>query len=497
MSAKKRRPLLKWFLRTAGVLGLILVGVTSWAAWRVFGPLPPMPDYHAELTAHIESRLPVEGRDPNALNKYDLAFEAVELAREVFADERAAMSGAEPEAKLAVEYHAGYLFGLQNSSYELDRLMNEPRGGPLRAFLRETGRAGVWDIIDRIPSAPRAVRPMNAGEPMFDTSLDEIGDLLRCLGRVQVLEFRRAVRQADRDAAMRAVERVCAIASVYEYAPWAIECMAASSLMADLYGSIREEMAFDPDLAPDVAHVLSRAEPTFDAPFVLRAGGIAVKDTVSNYLRGHMDDYLYMVHPPRRHNRLRARLFVRERDAIAFAERINREVVDIASELPDVARRELDEFEYGYAGDGSESGEVIEVVNMFIPSYWRYISDVHSSMLERGATRLMLAIERYRLDHEGAPPASLDALVPEYLDEVPIDPLSDAREPFGYRLITAFDPDPLVSPKGRMLSDEFLPIPPRRYLLWSAGRDHVDDGGDAEHDYILNSPPRAPEDDPE
>ena len=62
-----------------------------------------------------------------------------------------------------------------------------------------------------------------------------------------------------------------------------------------------------------------------------------------------------------------------------------------------------------------------------------------------------LAVERYRRAHHGAPPASLDALVPAFLPAVPIDPFSG--ELLAYRVTAA------------------------GYRLYSVDTDASDDGG--------------------
>jgi hypothetical protein len=71
---------------------------------------------------------------------------------------------------------------------------------------------------------------------------------------------------------------------------------------------------------------------------------------------------------------------------------------------------------------------------------------------ERRMTVVALALKRYELRH-GSPPPSLDALVPEFLSEVPRDPMS--AQPLRYQ----------VAPDGS-------------YTLYSTGTDGVDDGGD-------------------
>jgi hypothetical protein len=68
-------------------------------------------------------------------------------------------------------------------------------------------------------------------------------------------------------------------------------------------------------------------------------------------------------------------------------------------------------------------------------------------------TRIMLAIEGYRAD-AGALPETLDALVPDYLEAVPVDPTHG--DPFVYRI----DGDEAIG-----------------YVLYSIGLDRTDDGG--------------------
>jgi hypothetical protein len=71
---------------------------------------------------------------------------------------------------------------------------------------------------------------------------------------------------------------------------------------------------------------------------------------------------------------------------------------------------------------------------------------------ERRMTVVALALKRYELRH-GRPPTSLDALVPEFLSDVPRDPMS--AQPLRYQ----------VAPDGS-------------YTLYSTGGNGVDDGGD-------------------
>ena len=70
------------------------------------------------------------------------------------------------------------------------------------------------------------------------------------------------------------------------------------------------------------------------------------------------------------------------------------------------------------------------------------------------SARVIVAIERFRREHDGRPPASLSELVPTYLAELPQDP---------------FTGKPLI-----FVSDT------SRLAVYSAGQDGKDDGGDVE-----------------
>ena len=54
----------------------------------------------------------------------------------------------------------------------------------------------------------------------------------------------------------------------------------------------------------------------------------------------------------------------------------------------------------------------------------------------RGKTQLVIAAARWRLDHDGELPPTLDALVPQYLPAVPLDPCSKDCKPLNYDAAT-------------------------------------------------------------
>lgn len=87
------------------------------------------------------------------------------------------------------------------------------------------------------------------------------------------------------------------------------------------------------------------------------------------------------------------------------------------------------------------------------------------AVFARGKTQLVIAAARWRLDHDGELPPTLDALVPQYLPAVPLDPWSKGGKPFSYDAATGvvwsvgesgdFDYSKLPFEKSKRLRGEF------------------------------------------
>jgi hypothetical protein len=97
------------------------------------------------------------------------------------------------------------------------------------------------------------------------------------------------------------------------------------------------------------------------------------------------------------------------------------------------------------------------------------------------ATRLAMALGLYQLG-EGKPAQKLEALVPNYLPQLPVDPYSG--QGFRYRISTG---EVLEIPGAGGLA--WVRVPPGQGILWSTGPDRVDHGG-------RRHAGEAPEDDP-
>ncbi|MFT3686315.1 MAG: hypothetical protein QM783_15580 [Phycisphaerales bacterium] len=102
------------------------------------------------------------------------------------------------------------------------------------------------------------------------------------------------------------------------------------------------------------------------------------------------------------------------------------------------------------------------VMHLLMPSSEKAVNMMDQIELERRGLRVMIAIERYRLEH-GSVPERLDQLAPGLLKSVPRDAWSG--KPLCYRRLS----------KEEMAADRYR----REYLLWSVGADGLDNNGNA------------------
>jgi len=107
---------------------------------------------------------------------------------------------------------------------------------------------------------------------------------------------------------------------------------------------------------------------------------------------------------------------------------------------------------------GSKHGRRMIMSALAIPNFLRVFEMTARTETMRRLAITAIAIQRYRL-RNGKPPENLAALLPEFLSEVPIDPMSG--KPFCYHANAAGN-----------------------FVLYSVGEDGKDDGGSAGADIL-------------
>jgi hypothetical protein len=127
-------------------------------------------------------------------------------------------------------------------------------------------------------------------------------------------------------------------------------------------------------------------------------------------------------------------------------------------EMPRWQRTAQPEYRsWSYAGDGAAPDSLSDWMDHSVSAgFYGSVCDMQDAS-ERGAA-LMLAIESFAYE-KGRFPASLEELVPEYLDELPLDPYAMDPKIWQYRLLDGSTQDG------------------RPYVLYSVGIDGDDDGG--------------------
>jgi hypothetical protein len=140
------------------------------------------------------------------------------------------------------------------------------------------------------------------------------------------------------------------------------------------------------------------------------------------------------------------------------AERERRMFEEVAEALIAESRQSLIPQPGGYLAEGDQHVRLrpcflaFGFMGLSLPSMGRCLVLTGRDQAEQSGTLAGLALAAYHHDH-GAYPASLDELVPEYLEALPPDPFSQ---------------EPLVYRRGE--ADE--------YVLYTVGEDGIDDGGD-------------------
>jgi len=153
---------------------------------------------------------------------------------------------------------------------------------------------------------------------------------------------------------------------------------------------------------------------------------------------------------------LRALTLPRRREMTKAAKRWSDTWVDLVQKTPINQQSQYEEID-ALADQLSGNNEVI---GMLMADYRSVIKGLNSGHVHIAATRIMLGLDWYRGTH-GSYPASLDALVPEFFDKMPTDPLNGL--PFGYRRLD----DPTQED----------PVHNRPYLIYSFGLDGIDNDG--------------------
>lgn len=417
----------------------------------------------------------------------------------------------QPEGENGWPELAAVLEDIANAGYEEAAPLFDQGDVEAGVALREEIQDAILDnpeTLSRLRRAlekPRHVRPWlsSRGELAMNERLPAAVPV-RLLGKHLISQVDDAMGRQDWDATVEFSRTMCRFTRVLSLQPAMIWHISASDLTARTIETLAH--ALNEEAVPAAA--ASRLETVFAehelAPttYAIEAAKLQALDTVQllHGSRGYMlpletlfdtvsgPGGLVGMTPidPANDERsvsqaaLARFVFVTRQESEAFVEDYYDSMLDMAARRmmerplwpPPQVQAKLNEPRYGVAAQ-------------LAPSGLRVIDHADIVSLLRVGLKIMLAIERYQADHDGAPPAELEELVPFYMEAIPVDPLTNGA--FGYRVLE---------------DDEHG----RAYLLYSFGPDMVDGGGldvngppgpftvpPPGFDYVLN-PPREEED---
>lgn len=143
-------------------------------------------------------------------------------------------------------------------------------------------------------------------------------------------------------------------------------------------------------------------------------------------------------------------------ELIAELDRIYQGLIDTARSLP--ATRDDKTYDWHRTQAEEESARRYVFIGQLLPILGTFLRDSEIHACETQGLRTLVEVERYRA-HRGEYPPSLDALVPDFVEALPIDPYSG--KPFVYARV----------PDGE-------PYQGRGFILYGVGTDGTDNGGD-------------------
>lgn len=430
-------------------------------------PVPLSADaYRSQLQAMAE-----EGQ-PEGANGWPLILDAVARSRSVIDHAlhawEAAGSDRDREPVTALD---GVRFG------PLDNPRNKVAADLLGDFIE----GGVFEMIDRAGDCPRFVEPL-AKDPWSDDpeGLRE-GAKVLFLGTSCASAMRLASGAENTDGAVYSLRRGLTLARACGWQVDSLTRTRAIAIAAVMLREVRQELmesTYDTETCARLQAVIDKQLPMAPVARCVRAipveerwaaaadrskfrehAGGTVTQTLET-IDGMCDSALAELAKPSAE---------RGREGAGYSERV------VAA---------------GVAGKRSGSKEDSEEAVKEMPLV-EHVAGALRTMLDMdvglqadlGATRVMLCLEMYRHRH-GSYPATLEALVPEFMDYLPVDPSNGGS--FIYKLV-----------KGDASG--------RPYLLYSAGPDGHDDGCDvapldafalglanvpAGHDYDFTEPRR-------
>lgn len=457
---RRLRPLAPFVPIIAIIIAIVLVLLNALGNTSSSAELPPAfpRDYHAELRAVAEAH------QPPGVNGWDIFEQAAALHEAIR------------------ERHRDGAFATLNEGYVNYTLLWAPEtlteGNSLdeqidriERQLADARDSGLLDLLARLAATDHLIPPPQ-DLPLLEVTLPHLGQC-RELARLNAARMAHAARTGDQAAFLAAFEQNL----------WMARRVAASHpvLICRMVGVAIESLGlergrdaamaghFPPEAAAAVLRLLDEHPPLLPIDATLDGERLMRLDSIDRlYTDDGNGDGLFVVSRAdwlggagqgdpsalkaagSGSRRFATKRQIHARDA--ELDGIMRRMIGVAPQDRAPIGDEL-EHELSRRAPQIPVGSSNLLLGLLYPAVGKALVTDDQHTLHLAATRIVLAIEVYRAQHGAAPP-TLDALAPDILPALPLDPFTG--EPLIYR------PDP-DSPSG--------------YTLHSAGFDRTEDGG--------------------
>lgn len=452
-SPEARRTIKKWFKRV--VVGVPLLLVVGWGTfelvllWQASVAKRERPG-PSGILAFVEKAQPTDAPpgSPDAWEVFnDLSVRIAELESRLNRSAPATASGKR------VQLDASAIYWTPRADDDETKEAHALEVRLAREFLKAAKDDGLFDLMHDMASRKRAVRAIafSSAQPSIEALLPELG-IARKFARINAARFVVAREQGDAAEMGRAMEANLALARMCSLQATMLDGLVGVAIEALAMSHARDALMGSPSSAmvDAIGHALASQAPRESIAFTLRGEHLCLLDTVCWVFGDSSNVRLGRLTPKLKRLGIQGDV----RTPLGFYWENRDQLAMLFNHFERVAPQEP----YARAPSAQAYGVPnLLVLGALTPAINRSMEMEHHANLMRRGVRAMVALEKHRLER-GVYPEALAALVPAYLDTLPIDPWSGTV--LGYKRV-----DPATDPHQR------------GYLLYSVGADLQDDSG--------------------
>lgn len=356
-----------------------------------------------------------------------------------------------------------YVCHSTNLDHEIDRE---------RSCLEQMQEQGVMKAIAALVDKTPGLSPPEGKGPMINEFNTTDTAYARTLALALAAQMRIATTENNFNQCVSSFKQILTIANTCWHQPGLIDRLVGIAMLDFATRELRlelEENEFDESVCEELLEILNSVEIP-PITLAIESEKLFIQDTMQWTFTDDGNNNGYMIATedigilePNNENRslieaLASRFYFADRMTVdSMLDEFIHTVTSLTS-MSLIDRRANEELDQLY--ELIESNNRVRFLAILLPAFNRFLDQHSINQLQTQGTRLMLAIELYQARH-GKLPNSLDDLVPNILEKLPVDPIHGGS--FKYKLLEN-------DPRGR------------EFLLYSTGLDQKDNGGDFSRD---------------